>query len=143
MPDDADFVDVIHTDLTPPKMWPPTGHVDFYFKPPFNFKVKVKKLSTCFNFPLSVQEGERGPLAHDYYIEAVKSNCFLGQPAYLEEQKDGQLKGVQILSSFQPCQNNSCVAVGLDIVNSKARGTYLVFPNAAPPYCTQQEEQDF
>ncbi|KAF6211057.1 hypothetical protein GE061_014170 [Apolygus lucorum] len=164
--EDADFVDVLHTDARPfiPffgfGMLQPVGDIDFYINggalQPGCYTVEVPQNITSI---LDIAEIPVETLSkwvscshgrsYEYFTWSLKNkDClFVGRKMSTAENafKVGTLGTLRlvdpVVSSLRSCSRTNCNIVGLFTPKIPARGSFAVLTNGEPPYCmTKQDE---
>ncbi|XP_014218852.1 inactive pancreatic lipase-related protein 1-like [Copidosoma floridanum] len=130
---DADFVDVIHSNIDYDNFLP-LGHIDF-FVDGRTLRPKCEKLEyieamTC-----------RQKLSYKLYLKSLPtskgSNCKLyGQ--HWNGTHDSALKMLNSVKNNQTCVD--CPQMGIDAVNSAKRGTFLVLTSGLNDTCANDDD---
>lgn len=119
-PDDAQFVDVIHTDTVGFSHSGTTinlGQVDFW--PNGGRDQPGCSGNVCSHFR-----------AQDYYSESINSGCsFVADKC---SSLDDVEQGLCV-----PCSGSDCQYLGFHSIEYAGRGIYALTTNASPPYCIQ------
>ncbi|XP_046674957.1 pancreatic triacylglycerol lipase-like isoform X1 [Homalodisca vitripennis] len=153
--DDANFVEVIHTNALPflPTLGfgliMPHGHVDFYMngglrQPGCHLPdiTEIKSIKDLTKFPVEIvnmwvscSHGR----AYEYYSQVLRSNCTIwGRVASLTRQilNAGTLGMLEpLFSSIKRCDADSCIPLGLETPEFKARGVFAATTHKSSPYC--------
>ncbi|KAK9507690.1 hypothetical protein O3M35_007491 [Rhynocoris fuscipes] len=162
--EDAQYVDVIHTDAKPFLpfigfgMIHPVGDVDFYMNggshQPGCYSVDVKNVSSISDLAkipvemvsqwVSCSHGR----SYKYFTWALKlRNCSMwgiklsDTETFFKVTSLGTL-GIPhpVLKSLEECDDNSCTVLGLDTFKLKARGVFSVSTKSEDPFCETPAE---
>ncbi|XP_070537616.1 pancreatic triacylglycerol lipase-like [Ptychodera flava] len=128
-PDDAEFVDVIHSDgnsfiTLGFGLFQPIGDADFY---PNGGKQQPGCGDESTTIDLSCDHSR----AHEFFLDSITSDCtYLAYPCTLWEVDNDP-------SACNYCPFGQCSYMGYNADQSRARGVFYLETNDQAPYCLQ------